>query len=169
MKSIHLLLLLTVLFVTPYAFGQIPSCPCDTLELSNGKTGNDIVGTLCPGGNLAAGIKSEIAPDIVSIVAPTELYYVIDKGIDGGNGCAIYEEFIGIKSVSKFPDEVTESCRQRLIQGCNLKPATSPSPPLPPGLLIPIPTLSEWGMIAMAGVLGVIGLYVALRRRKAAA
>ena len=29
----------------------------------------------------------------------------------------------------------------------------------------PIPTLSEWGLIAMAGVLGVIGL-LAMRRRK---
>lgn len=33
----------------------------------------------------------------------------------------------------------------------------------------PIPTLSEWGMIAMAGVLGIIGLIVAARRRKAVA
>ena len=32
----------------------------------------------------------------------------------------------------------------------------------------PIPTLSEWGLIAMAGVLGIIGL-LALRRRRAAA
>jgi len=32
-----------------------------------------------------------------------------------------------------------------------------------------IPTLSEWGMIAMAGVLGVIGLYIAIRRRRATA
>lgn len=32
----------------------------------------------------------------------------------------------------------------------------------------PIPTLSQWGLIAMAGILGVIGLIVAARRRKAA-
>ncbi len=32
----------------------------------------------------------------------------------------------------------------------------------------PIPTLSEWGLIAMAGVLGIVGL-LAVRRRKAAA
>jgi hypothetical protein len=32
-----------------------------------------------------------------------------------------------------------------------------------------IPTLSEWGMIAMAGVLGFAGLLIAIRRRKAAA
>jgi len=29
----------------------------------------------------------------------------------------------------------------------------------------PIPTISEWGMIAMAGILGVIGFMV-IRRRK---
>jgi hypothetical protein len=32
-----------------------------------------------------------------------------------------------------------------------------------------IPTLSEWGMIAMAGILGLAGLLVAVKRRKAAA
>ena len=30
----------------------------------------------------------------------------------------------------------------------------------------PIPTLSEWGLIAMAGILGIFGLFAALRRRK---
>lgn len=36
--------------------------------------------------------------------------------------------------------------------------------------LIPrnIPTLSEWGLIAMAGILGMIGLYAARRRKEAA-
>ncbi len=32
----------------------------------------------------------------------------------------------------------------------------------------PIPTMSEWGLIAMAGVLGIVGFMV-MRRRKAAA
>ncbi len=34
--------------------------------------------------------------------------------------------------------------------------------------IIPIPTLSEWGLIAMAGILGIIGFMV-LRRRKVTA
>jgi exosortase sorting signal-containing protein len=37
---------------------------------------------------------------------------------------------------------------------------------VPTGLARPIPTLSEWGLIAMAGVLGIIGLF-AIRRKKA--
>ena len=32
-----------------------------------------------------------------------------------------------------------------------------------------IPTLSEWGLIAMAGILGIAGFMVVMRRRKAAA
>ena len=42
--------------------------------------------------------------------------------------------------------------------------AITPMPDLPPRN---IPTLSEWGLIAMAGVLGIAGLMV-MRRRKAA-
>jgi hypothetical protein len=33
----------------------------------------------------------------------------------------------------------------------------------------PIPTLSEWGLIGMAGILGMIGLFAAMRRRKVTA
>lgn len=32
-----------------------------------------------------------------------------------------------------------------------------------------IPTLSEWGLIAMAGIMGLVGLFIVMRRRKAAA
>ncbi len=38
----------------------------------------------------------------------------------------------------------------------------------PEGRVRPIPTLSEWGLLAMAGVLGIVGL-LAVRRRKATA
>lgn len=33
----------------------------------------------------------------------------------------------------------------------------------------PIPTLSEWGLISMTGILGIVGLFAALRRRKVTA
>ncbi len=32
-----------------------------------------------------------------------------------------------------------------------------------------IPTLSEWGLRAMAGIMGLVGLFIVMRRRKAAA
>ena len=37
-----------------------------------------------------------------------------------------------------------------------------------PVVLQPIPTLSEWGLIAMAGVLGIVG-FIVMRRRKVTA
>ncbi len=37
-----------------------------------------------------------------------------------------------------------------------------------PVILSPIPTLSEWGLIAMAGILGIVG-YLVIRRRKVTA
>jgi len=36
---------------------------------------------------------------------------------------------------------------------------------IPPTVVTPIPTLSEWGLIAMAGILGIVGFMV-IRRRK---
>lgn len=42
---------------------------------------------------------------------------------------------------------------------------TAASPPAPPSTPASIPTLSEWGLITMAGVIGVVGL-LAIRRRK---
>ena len=34
--------------------------------------------------------------------------------------------------------------------------------------IVEVPTLSEWGLIAMAGILGIVG-YMVIRRRKATA
>jgi len=39
---------------------------------------------------------------------------------------------------------------------------------VPPTVVTPIPTLSEWGLIAMVGILGIIG-YMVIRRKKATA
>jgi len=56
----------------------------------------------------------------------------------------------------------------------NMVVATTPVGDAPQGVAIAdlqprnVPTLSEWGLIAMAGVLGIAGLMV-MRRRKAAA
>jgi len=39
---------------------------------------------------------------------------------------------------------------------------------VPPIVKTPIPTISEWGLIAMAGILGIVGFMV-IRRRKVTA
>ncbi len=162
MRSIYIFILFTVLLISSYAYAQIPSCVCDTEELPNGNSGGEIVDILCPGGNLAAGNESVVTQEEVLIIRPggekLELGYEVNiEEVEGGDKfCAIFEDTVGDLGF-KLSDEEYEDCRQRLIQGCNLVRTTN------------IPTLSEWGMIAMAGVLGVIGLYAASHRRKAAA
>jgi len=163
MKYFCLPILLTLLFVAPYAFAQA-SCPCDDAKLPDGNSGDQIVEIICPGGTLAEGNVSVVDPDEVLIRRPgsdenLELTYTvfIDNGI---NVCAIFEEGVGVQDI-ELTDEEFVNCRRRLILGCNLNGLGS-------GSIGSIPTLSEWGMIAMAGVLGIIGLYAAAQRRKAA-
>lgn len=153
MKSLIALILLAALFVSPNAFAQapIPPCPCDTAVLNNGTTGNDIVEALCPGGHLIEGANFTINPEVVIIISDTLRY-----GADSiGSICRITEFNVdGLDLV--ISDQQVALCKASLIERCGLN-------------IAPIPTLSEWGMISMAGLLGIIGLYVASRRRKAAA
>ena len=153
MKTFKFFLLLAILAVSDYALAQIPDCPCDNLQLQDGTTGNDIVESLCPGGELADNVFSIILSGGVVIGDSVEGYAV--ENIEGeGLACLIAVEGVDIDGLTLSPEEYSD-CRQRLIQGCNL----NENPPRP------IPTLSEWGMIAMAGVLGIIGLILARRRK----
>ena len=151
MKGFSILILLALLLLSDYAFAQV--CPCDTLETPDGTTGNDIIEQLCPGGELGEGTLFELNQFVVAIGTESEFYQVLNIS-DLGTGCAIFAGGDGNGTETTFQDYVV--CRELLIQRCNLQ------------RISPIPTLSEWGLIAMAGVLGVFGLYAAMRRRKAA-
>lgn len=151
MKTLKFFLLLVVLSASNHAFAQIPECPCDTLELQNGTTGNDIVEQLCPGGQIAENVLSVVRPQVVLIGDENGGYAVEDIG-GGDFVCLVADEGGGVDGIVLTSDQGSE-CRERLIQGCQL---TS---------IRPIPTLSEWGMIAMAGVLGIFGLILARRRK----
>lgn len=157
MKSYNLLILLAVLFVSDYAFSQ--TCPCDTLELKNGKTGNDIVEFLCPDGSLSPEALFEIGPIVNGgvIISGTTITHDITGYTSISNpGFRVCEIVDGAFGNSL---EITEqeylNCRARLINGCDLK------------RIAPIPTLSEWGMIAAVAGLMLVGVFFAVRRRKA--
>ena len=152
MKGIKPLILLAVLFLTPYAYAQPPSCPCDTHQLQNGTSGNDIIELLCPGGELAEGISYDLNAIIARISGDGYGYSV--QIIPQSTGCGITAngQAVGIATST----EEAEVCRSGLIQRCGLT------------LVTPIPTISEWGMIAAAVGLGIIGLFIAVRRKKAA-
>ena len=160
MKAFSLILLLTVLFTADYAMAQ--TCPCDTEQLQNGLSGNDLVDIICPGGTIAEGNIWTLNPSVVAISGEFgngsgAAYQVLTIAPDFSI-CEI-TDFVNPPVDVTLTDQQLEACRARLIAGCRLIIIASHN----------IPTLSEWGMIAMAGVLGVIGFIVAARRRKALA
>ena len=149
MKRFTLLIPLAVLFLSSYSHAQ---CPCDTLELSNGLSGNEIVEIVCPGGALGAESEAFQGPDGIYIT-------LVDFP---HTDYSVRPDFCEINTDGVFPEtlEITDEqfllCSVSLIERCGLQNVRN------------IPTLSEWGLIAMTGLLAVIGA-VALRRRKAAA
>ena len=153
MRIYNILILLVVLFVTPYAFAQIPFCPCDTLELDDGTTGNDIIEALCPGGSPGPETSITVNQQTVDVHSSTLAYLVTEVLIPPICEIDLIDDNFNGTSLS---NQDVQACRASLIARCGL-------------LNNPIPTLSEWGMIAMAGVLGIVGLYIAARRRKVTA
>lgn len=157
MKGLILVTVLSIIFLSHYAMAQIPSCPCDTLELQNGTTGNDIVELLCPGGSLSEDALFILNEDVAFIVSDSDTmgYEVLSSSefvscTIGQEGSGNPDNEIGLQLTL----QEAEDCRTSLIERCRLNSRS-------------IPTLSEWSMIAMAGVLGVAGLYLFTRRRKA--
>jgi len=159
MKHFSRILFLAALFIPAYSYaGAVPPppCPCDTTELSNGLTGNDIIDQVCPNGELGPDSISIIEPEtiFVQLQVPPSSQYSVNESNGDSFSCSINSDGpIGI--IKKLSEEEFESCAFGLVTRCSL---TDPRP---------IPTLSEWGLIAMAGVLGIIGL-VAIRRKRAA-
>jgi len=157
MKCYNLFLLLAVLFLSNYAFAQIPPCPCDTLALSNGLIGNEIIDTICPGGVLGEDTAVIVEKDLFSVGlenAPFTVYFTNENNVDQ-KFCFINTDG-PLGETLQLTDVEYRLCRQRLSEGCGVDD------------LFNIPPLSQWGLIAMAGVLGIVGFMV-IRRRKATA
>lgn len=154
MKRLGLFLLLTVLFSSAYAHAQ---CPCDSLELSNGLTGNEIVEIVCPGGALGEG--SEVFRSIEGVAITLSDFphsdYIVDTNNVGDRSCEINSDGV-LPETLQITDEQFLRCTISLVERCSLQSTEN------------IPTLSEWGLIAMTGLLAAIGA-VALRRKKSAA
>lgn len=150
MKGIGLPILLILFFLSPYASAQPSSCPCDTHELPNGVTGNEIIALLCPGGELAEGASFELVPLIVRVTSEDGNGYSV-QNIPGSIGCGIVS--MGLGEGVPLTAQEAAVCRGSLIRRCGLNRVT------------PIPSMSEWGMIATAAGLGIIGLLITARRK----
>jgi hypothetical protein len=155
MKGFSLLILIAILFPANYALAQ--ECICDIAQLSNGLTGDDIVALLCPDGKIAEGNIFTVNPFVVAISGEIGNGVGVAYQVFTDSPQCELTDFVSSTELVDLSDQEVEACRVRLIRGCSLVFPQN------------IPTLSEWGMIAMAGVLGIIGLYVASRRMKATA
>ena len=149
------ILLLAALSISPLASAQqhVPPCPCNTLALPDGTTGNEILETLCPGGQSGPGTQF-VFEDNGIIVFNESVNFGTFMDPDGGN-CSF-----GYEGDSPFGIRITAQqaifCRARVLEACGLN-------------ITPIPTLSELGMMAAAVGLGIIGILYVLRRRRASA
>lgn len=156
MKHINLIIFLTVLLIPiySYAFPAAPdSCPC-SFQVIDATTGAEILAEICPGG--------ELAPDASIIFNENEISVFISEpqrdfaagffGPEGSPACEVRLDKAG--SLVGISGQQLQACRSTIMEACGLNTR-------------PIPTLSEWGLIAMAGVLGLIGL-LAIRRKAAA-
>lgn len=137
---------------TAHSFAA-PGCPCDLEAVGEDPTltGNEILDMICPGGELAPDGVSEVSNEnvLVATEEPPKRYRV---GMFRGNlVCEISVD--GMGSGIRLTDNQFNSCRQRVINACSLNQR-------------PIPTMSEWGLIAMAGLIGIVG-FIAVRRRAA--
>lgn len=156
MKYSNLFLLLAVLFISDNALAVTPTCPCDTATLSNGLTGNNIVDINCPNGNLGKDSDFFFDPQTLGVFLinfPHSDYFVEENNV-GEKDCVINSD--GVEPVTlQINDTEYNNCKERLIKGCSL-------------LTENIPTLSEWGLIAMAGLMGIVG-FIVMRKKKVTA
>ena len=150
MKGINLVILLALLFLSSYAFAQPSSCPCDTHALPNGITGNDILALVCPDGELVEGASYDLTPLIVRVISEEGDGYSV-QNVPSSIACGIVS--MGVGEGVPISAQEAAVCRGSLIQRCGLNRVT------------PIPSMSEWAMIATAAGLGIIGLLITARRK----
>ena len=156
-KHINLIIFLTVLFVPIYSYG-IPgppgSCPCSS-EVIDDTTGTEILAEICPGGELAPNASLIFNQNEISVFIsePPRDFAAGFFGKGGSPACEVRLGAVGL--INSISNQQLQVCRAIIAEACGLNTRS-------------IPTLSEWGLIAMAGILGLVGTAV-IRRKRAAA
>lgn len=100
--------------------------------------------------------------DIVTVTEVAPPGWVLDsiECVEGDTNCGM-GEFIPCLTATVDGNSVTFECRDNDQASCvftNVRVINEN-----------IPTLSEWGLITMAGLMGIVGLFIVMRRRKVTA
>lgn len=130
----------------------------------------DIVGSIQDQFSLSDGDLNNIGMDINDIAIVTEDIpdgYSLDIQCTAGSNNCGNGTFVPCLTIDLLPDGngVVAVCIDNDTGSCTF---TNTEGTPPPPVTAQVPTLSEWGLIAMAGVLGLIA-FVVLRRKKALA
>ena len=80
-----------------------------------------------------------------------------------GEGCCV----LGVNDC--INDQTADECNEaggaiEIGVSCSAVPTCNNVVPPPPSLNVP--TISQWGLIAMAGILGIVGFIMVIRRKK---
>lgn len=160
MKIVYSLILFNILFLPALSYAVLippATCPCSEANI-NETTGAEILDEICPDGELSPDAELIFNQEEISVFTtePVRNFATGPFAPMGFNAC---EVGLGPGSVATgITDQEFEACRNTIIEACGLNP----------NITRPIPTLSEWGLIAMAGILGLVGVFV-IRRKRAAA
>ena len=163
MRLLSIVILMTVLLLPVYGNAEpvpppdVPDCACNTIQIPDGgPTGNELLAEICPGGRLAPGGQLIVTETLLSVRLDDprrEFRTGTDTTNEPNSFCSITE---APETIGEFIDqEQYQMCRERIELACGLQTR-------------PIPTVSEWGLIALAGALGLVG-FIVIRRKKALA
>ena len=127
-------------------------------------------GSTCPGcEGLACAVQESDCADVQFMYTPGS--YCVEGGCSdtAGFGCCVIGAGNCTQVVSQESCDVVEDGVGYFFGvACSQVPACSNPPGGEPPAAATVPTLSQWSLIALAGVLGAIGFVAVLRRREAA-
>jgi len=163
----------------------LSDCPGSQLMLSCRETGSSTLTLLAQGNRSDVTFDTGVNSDVTHIANGVGWYF--NNSFDGGFLGGSWGFVRAGDSVAKFNCDTDTSGAndERLcwhLQGdpgyrCgatedlfndSFERIVYMAEPAPPTVVSAIPTLSEWGLIAMAGVLGIVG-FIVIRRRKVSA
>ena len=169
MNKLLIAILLTSLFiVSEQVWAGVPQPPDGTCAMRICKDAEDDAGEIPfsfeaeQGGAISDFTLFSESECIVLLFGPTDSMTITERPTRGFVlDSVVCEGFSSPVVITEIDNGIIAECNSANDEGTctfvNVRGLTSTA----------IPTLSEWGLISMAGIMGIIGFFVAMRRRRA--